>query len=395
MSIRTLMAMAAGGLAMTLATGQLSPLRAQGNASLAADAAIIREVPVSNLLEIRLGDLARKKATQPAVKAFGDRMVTDHSNMYRQWNAVYQQWVAEVGQSGKIEPGLGEARAEELKRMEKVPANQFDREYMTTMIRHHQENVSFFQSSANSAQSPRVRDLLISGLPVLQQHLSLALQVGGQVGAAPAVAVGGQDVPSNVPVANPTLPGGQNPPVAGQNPPTPSQATPVASERERKALKKDVKFVREAIADNTLEVQLAQLAQQKTTNPDVLALARQVISDHTVMQNQWITMASNHGMNLKPGMGRKHRAKVDRLEKTSPAEFDRAYVTMEIQNYQDYVEYFAKEGRATHATQVRHWAQNDLPTLQQHLNDAKRVGNQLGIDVNAALHARTLPAYRR
>jgi len=278
--------------------------------------------------------------------------------------------------------------------MEKVPANQFDREFMTTMIRHHQENVSFFQSSANSAQSAQVRDLLVSGLPVLQQHLSLALQVGGQVGAAPAVAVGGQDVPSNVPVANPTLPGGQQP-TTGQNPPAPSQTAPVVSERDRKDLKKDSKFIREAVQDNTLEVQLAQLAQQKTTHTDVLRLARQVLSDHTAMQNQWRALASSSGMNLKPGMGPRHREKVKRLEKASPSEFDRAYVTMQIQNDQDYVEYFAKEGRATHSASVRNWAANDLPTLQQHLNEAKRVGTQLGIDVAAALHARTLPAYRR
>jgi putative membrane protein len=382
------MAMVAGGLVMTLATGQLSPLHAQANAGVEADVDIIREVTAGNLLEIRLGELARKKTTHPAVRAFVDRMMTDHTRMHQKWSSL-------VKSDGRpISADLGQMQMGEIRRLEKVPENQFDREYMGTMIRHHQESVRFFQNSANSARSTQVRELLVSGLPVLQQHQSLALQVGGQVGAAPAVAGGGQDVPSNVPVANPTLPGGQQP-TTGQNPPAPGQTAPVASEQERKDLKKDSKFIHEAVADNTLEVQLAQLAQQKTTHTDVSRLARQVLTDHTAMQNHWLSLASRHGMNLKPGMGRRHREKVKRLEKASPSEFDRAYVTMQIQNHQDYVEYFAKEGRATHSAGVRNWAANDLPTLQQHLNEAKRVGTQLGIDVAAALHARTLPAYRR
>jgi len=242
---------------MTLVTGQLSPLRAQGNANLAGDADIIREVTGSNLLEVRLGELTRKKTSHADVRAFGDRMITDHSNMYQQWDVVYQQWTAEVGQTGKITPGLGQMQAEELKRMEKVSATEFDREYMATMIRHHQENVRYFQNAAKSARSTQVRELLANGLPVLQQHLSLALQVGRWVGAAPAVATGGKEVPSNQPTA-------------GQNPPPPTQNLPVADENaqgNRKDFKKDSKFIREAVADNTLEIRLAQLAEKKRRTP--------------------------------------------------------------------------------------------------------------------------------
>ena len=385
MSIRRLMAIAAGGLVMTLVTGQLSPLRAQGNANLAGDADIIREVTGSNLLEVRLGELTRKKTSHADVRAFGDRMITDHSNMYQQWDVVYQQWTAEVGQTGKITPGLGQMHAEELKRMEKVSATEFDREYMATMIRHHQENVRYFQNAAKSARSIQVRELLANGLPVLQQHLSLALQVGRWVGAAPAVATGGQEVPSNQPTA-------------GQNPPPPTQNLPVAdgnAQGNRKDFKKDSKFVREAIADNTLEIRLAQLTEKKTTDPGVRQLAKRVLDDRTAMQNRWISLASRNGMNLKPGMGRRHLEKAKRLERTSATEFDRAYAIMQIQNSQDYVEYFQKEGRAAHSAQVRSLAEKDLAILRQHLSQAKQVGIQHGVDTTATLRARDLSSYSR
>ena len=390
MSIRRLMAMAAGGLVMTLATGQLSPLQAQESASLQADANIIREVTASNLLEVRLGELTRKKTTHPDVRAFGDRMITDHNNMYQQWNAVYQQWTAAVGQTGKIKPGLGQMQAGELKRLEKVPTTEFDREYMATMIRHHQENVSYFQNAANSARSTQVRELLASGLPVLQQHLSLAVQVGGPFGVAPAVATGGPQVPSNVPVADPNIPGGQNQPTAGQNPPVVSEN----AQGNREDLKKDSKFIREAVADNTLEIRLAHVAETKTSDVGPRQLAKRVLDDHTAMQNRWLSLASRNGMNLKPGMGPRHMKKVKRLEKTPTTEFDKAYLTMLIQSNQDYVEYFQKEGRATHSAQVRNLAANDLPILQQHLSQAKQWGIRYGLDTTAVLRARHLSSYK-
>lgn len=382
MFIRRLMAMAAGGLVLTLATGQRSPLQAQEGATVEADVDIVREVNARNLAEIRMGEITRKMTTDEGVRRFGDLMIADHSNMHRQWSAL-------VGKDGKpFRTGLGDQPAlnAEVRRIEKLPGNQFDREYLAAMIRHHEENVRFFQDKASSARSTQVRELLTSGLPVLQQHLNLAVQEGRRYGLAPAVATGGQGVPPNVPVATPNVPA-QNAPVAGQN-------WPVTNKKDRDDFKKDGKFVREAIADNTLEIRLAQVAETKTTDPAVRQLAKRVLDDRTVMQSRWLALASRHGLNLKAGMGPRHRDKVKRMEKTSGGDFDRAYPTMLIQSNQDYVEYFQKEGRATQSSQVRSLAASDLVTLRQHLSQAKQVGSQHGVDTTAALRARNLSSYR-
>ncbi len=379
MSLRRLTALA-GGLVITLATGQLSPLHAQATATVEADADIVREVNARNLAEIRLGEITKKMTTDEGVRRFGDLMIADHSNMYRQWSAL-------VGKDGKpFRTGLGDQSAlnAEVRRIEKLPGNQFDREYLAAMIRHHEENVRFFQTSANSARSTQVRDLLTSGLPVLQQHLNLAVQEGRRYGLAPAVATA---APSYVPPATPpAAPAAQNPTVADQN--------PVASKKDREDFKKDYKFVREAIADNTVEIRLAQVAETKTTDPSVRQLAKRILDDRNAMQSRWLALASRHGMNMKAGMGPRHRDKVKRMESTSGGDFDKAYPTMLIQNTQDYVEYFQKEGRATRSSQVRNLAASDLVTLRQHLSQAKQVGTLHGVDTTAALRARSLSSYK-
>ncbi len=380
MSMRRLTAMAAGGLLMTFAAGQRSQLQAQ-DATVEADANIVREVTTRNLLELRLADIARKKSANPSVKNFAEQMRTDHLKMHEQVTGL-------VGRDGKpFRVGMGkmQPQVDEVRRLDKLSGTQFDQEYMRSMLAHHPDDVNYFQSAANSAQSSQVRQLLAGALPVLRQHLSMAVQVGGQVGAAPPVATG-PAVPAQ-PASTPTLPGNQNPPLAGQN-------APVVTQKDRSDAKKDRKFVQNALADNTLEIRLAQVAQKNTTNGDVRRLATRMLGDHTAMQRQWIDLAERHGLNLSAGMGRRHLAKAKRLESTPAAEFDRAYTTMLVQNNQDYAEYFQKEGAATHSAQVRAQAANDLLTLREHLAGAKKVALRVGVDTTAALRARNLSSYK-
>lgn len=375
MSIRRFMAGAAGGLVIALAAGPISSLQAQGD-DLNKDSKVIREVAADNLLEIRLGAIAKKKATNPAVQQFGDRMVTDHTWMLENWKAL-------VTKSGfPFQPGLRDEQEQEVKRLEKMSGAEFDRAYMTAMIQNHQNAIVKFQNERNTANSEPVRTRMSSDLPALQQHLSLATQVGSQIGVSNVATL-----PAATP--NPTV-NAQNPPVASNAP----VATP-STQADREDLTADRKFIREAIADNVLEVRMAQLAEKNSTDSQVKQYAQRVLSDHTVMQNQWIALASRNGMTVNPGMGARHKKKADRLENLSGREFDRAYMTTEIQSLQDYVEYFGKEGRATRSGQVRDLAANDLRSLELHLNEAKDVGNRVGVDVAAALRARHSAAYRK
>jgi len=53
-----------------------------------ADSAFISEVDAGNVAELRLARMAESKSTDPTVKAFAQRMATDHSSMRNEWAAV-------------------------------------------------------------------------------------------------------------------------------------------------------------------------------------------------------------------------------------------------------------------------------------------------------------------
>jgi putative membrane protein len=142
-------------------------------------------------------------------------------------------------------------------------------------------------------------------------------------------------------------------------------------------------------ADNTMQIELAKIARDRTNNRAVRQFAERVERDHNRLQDQWENMASRNGMKLKRGMGPRHREKVERLEDARGNNFDRVYMTIMIQQHQDEVSYWQKEGRASRSNQVRELVNRGLPTLRQHLEQAKQIGRQVGVDPDAALRNRS------
>jgi putative membrane protein len=154
-------------------------------------------------------------------------------------------------------------------------------------------------------------------------------------------------------------------------------------------VKADTKWVHEVAADNLLEVNLGKMAERKATNPAVKQFGERMVTDHGKANQELLSMASSHGLPFKPGLGRRHEQKVDRLEKVQGKEFDRAYIRSMIENHTDDISYFENEGRHAKSAPVRDYAAKYLPTLQQHLSMAKQIAGQVGADTALANHATT------
>ena len=315
-----------------------------GDREMNNDLPFLREAAGVNLMEIRLGQLAQSKASNAAVKQFGQRMVNDHTRIEQDLSSI-------VSANGiALNPTLTSDQNNKINSLQGLSGSQFDQAYMSLMIQGHQTDVAQFDNQSRNADSPQVRDFAARSLPVLQQHLTLAQQVGSQVNAVVAT-------------------------------------TPLPAQGGQAGVRADNQFIREVASDNMLEVRLAQLAQSKGQSSAVKQLATRIAADHNRLQGEWSAMASGTGQPFKPGMGKNHKAKVDQLQKLSGRAFDRSYMTMVVRNHKDYIDYFEKEGRSAHSTQVRDLVNRDLPTLRSDFNQAKQVGAQVGADVNVTLRS--------
>ena len=314
-----------------------------GDREMSNDLPFLREAAGVNLMEIRLGQLAQSNASHAAVKQFGQRMVNDHTKIEQDLSSMVS------GNGIALNPTLTSDQNDKINSLQSLSGPQFDQAYISLMIQGHQTDVAQFENQSRNSDSPQVRDFAARSLPVLQQHLSYARQVGRQI---------------NLVVAT-------TPPAQG------GQAD----------VRADNEFIREVAADNMLEVRLAQLAESKGQSSAVKQLAARIAADHNRLQDDWLAMASRNGQQIKPGFGKHHKVKLDQLQKLSGRAFDRAYITTVVRNHKDYIDYFEREGRSAHSTQVREFVNRDLPTLRSDFTQAKQVGAQIGADVNVTLRS--------
>ena len=188
MPVRHFMKVAAG--ALLFAVAPLSSMYAQAKPapkatttkdSVQTDAKFVREVVEDNLLEVRLGDLAQRKATSPTVKQFAQRMVTDHQKLQDQWTDMASK------HGLTVKPTLGPKHEQKVDRLQKADKKAFDRVYMAEVLANHEDDVDYFKNEGESAHSEPVRKLVGYELPILQDHLSSARQVGKEVGVDSAM----------------------------------------------------------------------------------------------------------------------------------------------------------------------------------------------------------------
>jgi putative membrane protein len=141
----------------------------------AMDRQFVNKASGANLEEVALGNLALQKAQSGSVKAFAQRMVTDHGKS--------QQELINAAQEADLEAPMDlppEAKAV-MQRLEKLSGMAFDREYMKVMVKGHEKAVKLFQMEVDKGMHPAVTGYAQKTLPVIQEHLEQAQSILSQL----------------------------------------------------------------------------------------------------------------------------------------------------------------------------------------------------------------------
>ena len=145
-----------------------------------ADQAFAKEAATGGLAEVALGNLARQKASSSDVKAFGDRMVTDHSKA----NDELKQWAA--SNSVTLPADLDAKSKATQDRLSKLSGDAFDKAYMKDMVADHKKDVAAFKKESTSGKNTDLKAWAGKTLPTLEDHLKMAQDTASKVGAATA-----------------------------------------------------------------------------------------------------------------------------------------------------------------------------------------------------------------
>lgn len=135
----------------------------------------------------------------------------------------------------------------------------------------------------------------------------------------------------------------------------------------------DKKFVKDAAMGGMTEVELGKLAAQKASRDDVKQFGQKMVDDHTKANDQLKQIASKENIPVPDALDSKHQARIDKLSKLSGAAFDKAYIKDQLKDHQTDVKEFSAEAQSGMDPNVKTFASNTLPTLQEHLEMVKNL----------------------
>jgi putative membrane protein len=140
----------------------------------------------------------------------------------------------------------------------------------------------------------------------------------------------------------------------------------------------DKKFVMAAADGGMAEVELGQLAVEKGSSDDVKKFGQRMVDDHSKANDQLKQLAASKGVDLPQDVSAKDKATKARLSKLSGDQFDKAYMADMVQDHKKDVADFKKESQSGKDTDIKNFASQTLPTLQDHLKQAQSIApNQM------------------
>lgn len=144
----------------------------------AHDQSFVNKAAQGGQAEVTLGQLAAKKATNQKVKDFGQRMATDHGKAGQQLTSIAQK-------KSITPPSSMTSDAQALyTKLQGMSGAEFDKTYMSEMVKDHQKDIDEFQREADSGKDPEVKAFASQTLPTLREHLKMARDAAAAVGAS-------------------------------------------------------------------------------------------------------------------------------------------------------------------------------------------------------------------
>lgn len=134
----------------------------------AMDKQFIDEASQSNLLEIKLGELAQAKAKAPEVKTLGRQMMADHSTSNIALTALAAR------QNATVSTALNEKEQSTYDMLAEKQGSDFDKAYTKCMISDHKKDISLYRKEARKGNDIDLKSFASGTVKILQHHKQLA-----------------------------------------------------------------------------------------------------------------------------------------------------------------------------------------------------------------------------
>lgn len=139
----------------------------------------------------------------------------------------------------------------------------------------------------------------------------------------------------------------------------------------------DRRFVARAAADGMAEIEMGRLAQEKGASDVVRQFGRRMVDEHTAANGRLAALAKAKGIVVPGSLDPAQRVARVRLDRLSGAAFDRTYLRGQVDSHLQAIRNFESQARGGRDAELKRFAAEMLPTLQEHLRAARDAVRQM------------------
>jgi putative membrane protein len=148
------------------------------------DAQIAGIVVTANQVDIDAGKVAKSKAQNVDVKAFGEQMIADHTGVNKTAQALVTKLKVSPEESATSQ-SLKKGGEDNLKNLRTLKGADFDRAYIDHEVMYHQSVIDALDNTLiPNAKNEELKALLVNTRPAFVAHLEHAKEIQAKVGHA-------------------------------------------------------------------------------------------------------------------------------------------------------------------------------------------------------------------
>jgi putative membrane protein len=137
--------------------------KAKASTLSSADKAFIKDAAKGGMMEVAMGRVAEKNASESEVKNFGARMVKDHSKANEELKAIAKE--ENVGWPAEKEAGKWKS----------------DKDYMDAMVKDHEKDLAAFEKEAKEGSDPKLKSFADKTAKIVREHLEMAKETDAKL----------------------------------------------------------------------------------------------------------------------------------------------------------------------------------------------------------------------
>ncbi len=142
------------------------------------DKMFLRNAAEGGMAEVKLGQLATEKAGSDDVKAFGQKMVDDHTALNNEMAPIADSMGVRTPKN------LSKKDQDLYDQLNGLSGTEFDNAYLTAMVKDHRKDLRDFRMEASSTQDANLKAAVEKGQNVIHEHLMMVEKLAKEKGIA-------------------------------------------------------------------------------------------------------------------------------------------------------------------------------------------------------------------